>query len=117
MFKQECGLTYYKQNADEDGQRAVPYSWPATAIIESQYTTLIKLETQRVLLGYQEECSGVLINRKTILTSANCFDGQFDYNDYYSGKTYKINVFVTLHRIAPYTGSFQRSQPTVLWRF
>ncbi|CAF0914930.1 unnamed protein product [Brachionus calyciflorus] len=95
----ECGITYYKNNADEDGQRANPYSWPATAIIEYTYTALVKLEASRVLLYDQGMCGGVLINRKHILTSANCIKEQIETYDYISGNLIKINV--TLNNFHP----------------
>ncbi|CAF0933942.1 unnamed protein product [Brachionus calyciflorus] len=95
----ECGITYFKNNADEDGQSAIPYSWPAIAIIEYVYTALIKLETSRVLVYDWGMCGGVLINRKHILTSASCFKEQVEAYDYSSGKYVKVNL--TLNNFHP----------------
>jgi secreted trypsin-like serine protease len=64
------------------GGKAVPGKWPWIA-------TLIHNQTQY--------CSGSIINRKWIVTTAHCFHGKFDCNDiskYQKGVT--LHTYVTM---------------------
>ncbi|CAF1059911.1 unnamed protein product [Brachionus calyciflorus] len=88
----ECGITNFKHNANDTGSGSVPYSWPATGILEFMYTTLTKLEQERVLLYNYEACGAVLINRKTALTAAHCIRTEYSYFDWYYYKYFVINV-------------------------
>ncbi|CAF0933868.1 unnamed protein product [Brachionus calyciflorus] len=85
----ECGITNFENKANDVGQRAIPYSWPATALISYTYRALVKVESNRILINDAGICGGVLLNRRHILTSANCLKRKFKFYDYASDTVVK----------------------------
>lgn len=93
IFKlyKECGITYHDQNARiVGGTTAIAHSWPATALIISNYKADLNLGGQTVYIDISFMCGGTLINRKTVLTAAHCIVRYFDYT--FKGLTYTITV-------------------------
>ena len=71
----------------------MPYSWPATAIIEYTWTSLEKISTQKNLIYGDGMCGGILINRRTILTTASCFRNVITFYDWGLG----ISLTTSIH--------------------
>mgnify|MGYP002788885494 CR=1 FL=1 len=59
------------------GQRAIPNSWPATALIYFNYKTDTFLNNQNLSFEYSYQCPGTLISRKTVLFAAQCVQNEF----------------------------------------
>lgn len=65
IYNKECGLTFFKQNASLQPGRAVPYSWPATTLMQFSYTTFVQLGNFTTAVSTGGICGATLINRKT----------------------------------------------------
>lgn len=53
------------------GEEAIDASWAFLAHIELKYSTNIRIDDQQYPYTFNKTCSGTLIDRRTILTSAN----------------------------------------------
>jgi hypothetical protein len=59
---------------------SVPFSYPASVFIQFYYTTFIYIDNSKYFVNYYSTCNGVLVNRKSILTSASCVIRSFKYS-------------------------------------
>ncbi|CAF0920088.1 unnamed protein product [Brachionus calyciflorus] len=89
---QKCGISYFKNNAIEAGIGSIPYSWPATGVLEFLYTQLANISHSRMLIYKYYTCAAVLINRKTALTAAHCIKTEFIESSWTSQTNVLINV-------------------------
>lgn len=79
----ECGLTYYSQNARiVGGVQAVAHSWPSIAHIVFRYTRSVDIGGgMQETFEFGASCAGTIIDRKTILTAAHCILDEVTYTD------------------------------------
>jgi hypothetical protein len=90
---QECGLNYYNNETNVRAGQAIAYSRPATVYITFQYMSIIQVDGSTAFLTTNSSnCGGVLINRRTILTSASCFVQSYQWFERSNNKTYTVNV-------------------------
>ncbi|RNA36627.1 serine protease easter [Brachionus plicatilis] len=88
----KCGVTTFEHNAHKYSSISVPFSWPATGILEFMYTAFVKFEYQHILVSIYDQCGAVLINRKTALTAAHCIKKSSQFYDYLYSKYFTLNI-------------------------
>jgi hypothetical protein len=73
FFYLECGLAYSPANDNNPLNRtATPYSWPSIVLVHFRYKAYVPAESQRTTIVHETNCSGTLVDRRTILTTAQC---------------------------------------------
>ena len=69
------------------------FSYPALVLINFYYEKFIYINNSQYLAHYFKPCSGLLINRKSIITSASCETRSFLYSStYFSEEDVVVNV-------------------------
>ena len=76
----------------------VPFSWPATTILEFEFISMLTLSNQSTLVYKYSYCAGVLIDRQTVLTVAHCILTNFEYYDASQDESYTVNVTENVFR-------------------
>lgn len=80
------------------GNKVIPHQWPASSMFSFFYYSFYTTVDNREILGYDtSSCLALLINRKTILTTANCIVQSF--TNTWNNISYPINV--TINDFAP----------------
>jgi hypothetical protein len=86
----ECGLTFAANNAAFGQQPAIVNSWPATVLIYIRLRLFRAFDENRIALNMFRSCSGILINRATVLSTASCLTKAFKYA--HKNQTYSIKI-------------------------
>jgi hypothetical protein len=84
-------VTFFEQNAGTvGGYAAVPYSWPATVGIRITVELDTIFRRRRVIFPLARHCAGMLLNRRSILTTASCLKNKIIQN--ILGTTYETDL-------------------------
>ncbi len=89
----ECGVTSTTSHFNRivGGSEAVLFSWPSMVYITFDYSTVVTIaDGVSLQISKTESCSGILIDKKNILTAGHCLIDSISYE--YLGFQYNYTI-------------------------
>ncbi|CAF1023716.1 unnamed protein product [Brachionus calyciflorus] len=87
---EECGMIRKKTARIIGGKQAFDSEWPSIAYVTLRYNFDLEINGQKNLFLYNRTCAATLINKRTLITGASCYEKQITFT--YNSQVYTVNV-------------------------